>query len=219
MSEIFKKYDEVISLGYNCFAKKYIEENINNTAYMYFDYVGSSAWGILEIFKNNFSDLDQIEKIKIYTNNDKYVNTNMKYYIRHLHDNLDDPSKRSKTMDSLIKRADRLKELLASKKKIIFIRIEEPMYNRIIYNEFKKYYVHSEEYYLKKISEWLKLNTQLDFKIIYINNIKNLNSKYDDHNNILYIKDNNIESYDWNDVATQIKMLFDKNQHLLNLYL
>ena len=96
MTELLKKYDHIISLGCNCFVKKYIKTYVLDCETYLFDYTGSSIAGILELFKNDFKDLEKTQKIKIYKNNkstnninNKSINTNLQYYVRFFHEKLD----------------------------------------------------------------------------------------------------------------------------------
>lgn len=208
MSNILKNnYDEVVSLGFNCFPKRYISTYITKAPHKYFDYVGSSCWSILELLKNNFENLDCIEQMTVLKN--KNIHTNTKYYIRHMHDSFSGNVKEN-TLKSITNRSDRFKELLQTNKKVVFIRLQESIKNRIIYHEYKTYYEKSEEEYLKEISNWLKLHTSLFFKIIYLNDEKEY---YDDSTNILYVKDD-IEKYDWNNCSDLINIAIQKSIHI-----
>jgi hypothetical protein len=213
MTDILKKkYDEIVSIGFNCFPKKYISTRIANCANKYFDNVGTPCWAILELLKNDFSDLQCIEKIKI--NEKSNVYTNKKYYVRHLHDNFNMPNKIN-TMKSIENRAQRFRELLKTNKNVLFIRLEELMTDRIIYDEYVEFYKKSEDDYLIEISNWLKNNTALNFKFIYLNSNKKY---YDDIHKILYIQDN-VEKYEWSKCSGTINDIINKHTDDIIKYL
>ena len=81
---------ELISIGYNCFIKKFLNielliENKTN----FFDYIGSSMWGINELFENDFVDFtneQNYENIQIEKNKKCNYLTNTQYYLRFKHD-------------------------------------------------------------------------------------------------------------------------------------
>lgn len=215
MTDILKtNYDEVISLGFNCFPKRYIErQRIAQTAIKYFDHVGTPCWAILELLKNDFRNLCDVKPIKINSNSDNKIYTNTQYYVRHPHYNFEDCFK-DKTIESIKNRAQRFKDLLKTDKKVLFIRLEESMNNRIIYEEYSEFYKKTEGEYLTEISDWLKNNTKLKFKIIYLNNSKNY---YDDEHNILYIKDD-INTYEWSSSSSAINKIINEHREDLIKY-
>ena len=68
MDLLFNKYT-LISLGYNCNIKKYIDSIRLNNPTHFFDYIGTSMWGINELILHNFTDIFNINDfIKIRTN-------------------------------------------------------------------------------------------------------------------------------------------------------
>lgn len=212
MTDILKqKYDDVVSIGFNCFPKKYITTYIKNIAHKYFDYTGTPCWAVLELIRCDFSDLGCIEKMKI--NEKLKIHTNKKYYVRHLHDNFCEKIK-EKVMQSIESRAQRFRELLKTNKKVVFVRLQESMTDRIIYEEYAEFYKQPEEYYLIEISNWLKNNTALNFKIIYLNDNK---SGYDDVHNILYIKDD-INKYEWTTCSKSLNEIIEKNRDMIVKY-
>ena len=78
--------NKFLSLGNNCFIKKYLN-TIQPGETNFFDYIGSSQWSINELFLNDFANL---------FNKEDYVNTKVltdyecvthkHYYLRFLHD-------------------------------------------------------------------------------------------------------------------------------------
>jgi hypothetical protein len=237
----FSNY-KIISLGYNCFIKKYmIDIGISQETNL-FDYIGTSMWTINKLFENDFKDLfnlEEYEKIKILVNDSTYNNVvvNKRYYIRFMHDfkNPSLPSINSKfsvlknfnydIMDDVKikfksfketyeRRINRLKKLLIDEKKILFIRFEEPMNNRIIYDEYKKNFERSELNNIIDYSTMLKINyKKLEFKIIYLSNTHE--TKYLKENNIIILNIGKEIIDSWGNCTSGFKNIFDKNKSLL----
>jgi hypothetical protein len=86
MDYYIKNY-KIISLGYNCFPKKYtIEIGISQETNL-FDYIGTPMWSINKLFENNFVDflnINEFENIQVFTN--QKMITNKKYNIKFPHD-------------------------------------------------------------------------------------------------------------------------------------
>lgn len=213
MSEILRKYN-LVSIGYNCSCKKYINLHIESKAIQIFDYIGTSMWSIVDLLKNDFKDLMLMDKIenKLICDGDKPVTsyTNLEYYVRFLHDDLS-KEKYDKTLEKNLRRIDRFKEVLNSDKPVIFMRLEEPVKNRIKYDMYDEKFSKSEYEYLIEFSNWIKENKNIEFKIIYINNS---NTNYDAEHNILSIRDNT-NMYNWNNVNKRINDLMNKNKALI----
>jgi hypothetical protein len=84
---IFDKYI-LLSLGSNCNVKKYLDKIRPNNPTQFFDYIGTSMWGINELIANDFTDMFNINDFESIKTNIKYgdIITNKKYYLRFLHD-------------------------------------------------------------------------------------------------------------------------------------
>lgn len=214
MAKLLKKYDHVISLGCNCFVKKYTKIYVKDCETYLFDYTGSSIAGILEILKNDFVGLEKIQKIKIHNNNNnKPVNTNLQYYLRFLHEKIDNEREINKFLISLNNKITRFKNLLKSNKKVVFIRYEENYENRILYDEIKDYYVYPETHYLIQLSEWLTTNTNVNFKIIYLNSTI---QSYDEKNKIYNILINT-KNVDWYNCYNKINDVINENENFFKI--
>ncbi len=88
MNELFKNY-KVISLGYNCFIKKYMNDNNIKQETNLYDYIGVSMWSINELLLNDFSnlyDINDYKKYKIFTNDSYITIINERYYLRFPHE-------------------------------------------------------------------------------------------------------------------------------------
>jgi len=80
---------KIISLGYNCYVKKYMNDlNISQETNL-FDYIGVSMWSINELLLNDFKnlcDINEYKKYKILNNDFNEIIIHEKYYLRFLHD-------------------------------------------------------------------------------------------------------------------------------------
>jgi hypothetical protein len=86
MNEIKKKYT-CVSLGSNCFIKKYLS-TISNQETHFFDYIGAPMWAINEIVESDFvaNMYDQKDyDILVTKRNDKLV-VHKKYFLVFQHD-------------------------------------------------------------------------------------------------------------------------------------
>jgi hypothetical protein len=196
-------------------------------------------WAINKLFENNFTNLfneDEYENLKIMTDN-LYAITNKQYYLRCIHEfknntninlikfNID------KTIDQKIiddvklqfntfkeryeRRIIRLKDLLTKEKKILFIRLEEIMKDRIIYDEYKSYFEKSELDYIIDYSKMIQINyPNLDFKIIYISKIHD--NKYIIENNLIILNSKNVTIDNINNCTKGLKDLFRINKEFLD---
>ena len=215
----FNKYVKIVSLGSNCFPKKLIDNFFGKSMTMLFDYIGISMCGILLLINNSSSSsssssirvsddfikssYEYIQTIK----NGKYVVTNMKYYIRPIHDfdeldNLDKKSINDERMtifkETYTRRLERFNEFLnkskLKKKRILFIRFYENQIDRIMYPEIKDHYEHDEMYYLMRFRDLLTSEGYI-FDILYFtkkslmtNDNNTSNSTNDNSNNSIFIK-------------------------------
>jgi hypothetical protein len=230
---------KIISLGFNCFIKIFTNDSGIKQETNFFDYIGTSMWAINKLFENNFANLfneDDYENLKIQTDN-LIVITNKHYYFRFLHDfknntninlikfnidktidqNIIDDVKLqfNKFKEAYERRIIRLKDLLIKEKKILFIRLEETMHNRIIYDEYKSYFEKPELDYIIDYSKMIKINyPNLDFKIIYISKIHD--NKYMIENNLIILNSKNVAIDDWRKSSNGLKDLFRINKEFLD---
>ena len=54
MNKFMDKFDEVSSLGYNCYTKLYFNSRKMDKETQFFDYIGTSVWSIIELLENDF---------------------------------------------------------------------------------------------------------------------------------------------------------------------
>jgi len=206
-----ESFDQYLSLGSNCYIKKYLQLIKKTGETQYFDYTGTSVWSIIDLFNKNFKDMYNpklIEKIKIVTNKESMV-TNTKYYVRLLHDF--DHKKDTLTendikafVDKYQRRQKRLYEILMSKSKILFMRLEQDNKNRIFYDRYinKNVNVNDELTDLKTLSDLFKNKfPKLQFAILHIN--YNNNRVFDLDHNIVSVP-SNTTSLNWTWTTTDI---------------
>lgn len=213
MTELLKSYD-MVSLGATCSCKKYITIHIKKDMYQIFDYVGTSMWSIIELLKNDFAgllDKDKLVKMNIRSQNE-LVWTNVTYYVRFLHD-LMDAKHINKTIEKNERRIARFKSLINQNKPLILLRLEESQKNRIRYEQYNKYLDKTEHEYVVELSKWLKLNTKLKFRILYLGT---KDTHYDVVNNIIFIK-TNIDEHTWNNCNITMNNLINENKDVIEL--
>jgi hypothetical protein len=212
MEALLSKY-RVISLGYNCYCKGYIDEYLKACEYNIFDFLGTSVWSITDLLKNNFEGLlstDQIKKIVV-RSNEPPMFTNMRYYVRFTHDNFDDGDVDT-TIKKLCRRIERFNNQLKNNANtIIFLRLEEGMENRVMYEQYSEKNKASEYEQLVELSTYIKLNKNDNFKIIYFCSKP---TNYDRENNIICI---NVDTsiFFWQTCANKFHSIVNSNSDFI----
>lgn len=146
MNQIFKKFDNIISLGYNCYVKMYLKSERINCETHFFDYTGSSVWSIIDLLNNNFSGISDPETYKIIKFMDKgpneYVVLHPTYFIRFKHqfkkslsENVIDHQELSEFIETMKRRKDRFLNKFTNDESILFIRYEEDLTDRCYFSE------------------------------------------------------------------------------------
>lgn len=191
---------------------------------------------------SNLFNIKEYSEMKILNSDFETIKTNKRYYIRFKHEfkkikaknilpiNSKDINKLLLINKSIKKQTDiernfsdfkstyerrilRLKKILNEEKNILFIRLEESMENRIIYDEYKDNFKKTELEYIKDYSNIIKLQyPNLNFKIIYISKLNqtNLIKEYN-----LLILNTDIGTINWTNCVAKFKELFDINIELL----
>lgn len=191
---LFKKFDKVLSLGYNCDVKNLIYTNGVNQETNFFDDKGTSMWSICDLLKNDFSGLSEIENYGQMNIRERHrILVNKKYYIRFQHESylFNEHSNNNKHNNNLFdmfktleRRADRFKEHLTKYNKILFIRLEECNKGRIMYPEYKEKNNKEEYEYVLEFSRIIKKKYKnLNYFIIYISTKKY--KEYDEENKVI----------------------------------
>jgi hypothetical protein len=205
---------KILSLGYNCCIKRFVDVLSKKDETNFFDYIGSSMWAINELFQNDFQDMFNItdyENMEVLPGHN--VITHKKYYLRFLHD-LKTLNNFKKIKESYERRVIRFNNFLKDRNKLLFIRLEEPKQTRIIYEEYKDKFQKSELEYLKDFTNIIKTkNPKLDFKIIFIT--ETFETEYLKDFNILILKKDN-SSTNWDTCISLFKKLFEENKDLIH---
>jgi hypothetical protein len=210
MSNTLKKF-KVLSIGTNCFGRKYIEKYIEPRELHVFDRIGTTMWSIVQLVKNDFDgllDKNNFELTKIYEN-DVPIYVNQRYFAKFLHDDFSD-KKINETAETYKRRIDRFKQSLKSNKFIIFLRIQEWQVGQILNEECKKHNQKREYEYLEEFSEWAT-SQQIQFRIIYIGQIE---KKYDDKYKIICLNDK-ANQYVWETCEKSISKLLENNEEFI----
>jgi hypothetical protein len=232
MNLLFNDYT-ILSLGFNCNIKKYIDKIRPNSPTQFFDYIGTSMWGINELIRNNFSDIFNIDEFENMKTNIYYgeIATNKKYYLRFFHDLKNVENNNTKILnynnnihvckknnfdeckEKYERRSQRFIELLNSSNKILFIRLQENINNIIKHDMYKDKYKKSELEYTFELSNTLKnMYPKLEFIIITISNNQK-NEFYKDKNIIVLEQIENITNYETCDII--LEKLFDTNKNFI----
>ncbi len=190
MENFVTKYDEVISLGNNCYAKMYTERYLHISKETdFFDYIGSPMWSIVELFKNDFTNLykkEEYEMLQAWIDASASYVTNTRYNLKFRHDFVDYPIKETTFIhfkNKYERRKIRLMNKIRNLKKILFIRLEEQITNKNILEKFKDNYKDNEYEYIKEFIREIKgINPKLEVTVIY------LSPKFKNN----YIKEDNI---------------------------
>ena len=216
LKNLFEKY-EIISLGYSCLPKLFIDKIINKETY-FFDRIGSSTWSIIKLLESDFSTFLNKDNYyylnKVFKPHDnKFLIYNKEYYIRFIHDGdfLKTDDEWNNFKNKYTRRINRFNDLLKSEKNILFFYLEEnTLRYDSLYEEIKEYYPKNKRNYHIKQSK-LEQSRMLDivkiiktkynkhnFKIIYFSNFID-KTNYTD--NIIFIKTdchyNDIKWYRW----------------------
>lgn len=179
--KLFQNY-QLISLGYCCYPKCFIDMIIEKKQTLFFDWIASSTWSIIALLENNFYNV--VNRDNYYYWNEPFIPHspfhyiyNKEYYLRFIHDDnfLNTNEEWDNFKNKYIRRVERFNELLTSKHNLLFFYLEENIFRyNSLYPEIKKYYPKNiENYHI----EQSKLEQERMLEIVKI--IKN---KYHKHN-------------------------------------
>ena len=65
MDKLFEKFNVVMSLGYNCYTKLYLNSKKIEQETHFFDYIGTSVWTIIDLLNNDFEGVFDNENYEI----------------------------------------------------------------------------------------------------------------------------------------------------------
>lgn len=225
MKEITLGNYEYISLGWNCCIKRVIQEIFKvKKETQFFDYLGTPMWAINKLFENdfeNFGDLKFYETRQILSTFSN-LKIHKDYYIRPMHD-LDDkirnkPKNTKNFGETYLRRKNRLYDYLNSGKKIMFMRLEENMVDRKIYDEYKNFYSIKESEHLVKFSKIIKEKFCCEFYILFFTTEEN---RIDKNNNIIFINIP-IETFkrlNWTNCIQILYKILDENKDFIRDFL
>jgi hypothetical protein len=216
LQEIFKKYDKVLSLGSNCFIKSFLKFNNIDQETHFFDYIGSPMWGIINLFENDFLDVDNIEDYdNVQITPALKIFTNKKYYLRFKHvkniysnENSINIYEFNKLQESLKRKIQRIKDIFNSNNKILLLRMEQDNKDRIDYENYPQNNKEESGYIIQFTDMIKRKYPEISFNIIYITSKGELN--YDKNNNILTLKNTEIDM-NWNDCNEKLTKIFNQD--------
>lgn len=144
-------FEKHISLGYNCFIKKYFNSNKHlEDETQFFDYTGACMWTITELIQNKFENLfdkEKYKKLHINKVGDQFIITQIQYYLIFKHDFTQDylPNKKFQVSDDVFfnfkekytRRIARFYKTLETTSSILFYRFGENLSNRIIHKQYQ----------------------------------------------------------------------------------
>ena len=220
MDLIFKNYDKVLSIGSSCFVKSFLQSNNIQQETNFFDYIGSSMWGICDLIENNFEGLSNIEDYDLLHISDNLdIFSNKKYYLRLKHQNFIYQKNKinihafKNMCNTFERRAERFENLLRTMKRILFIRMEQDDSKRFLYDEYKDKNNGNELSYVISFAKILKEKYhELEFNILFIS--KSNDNLFDTDNNILILK-NKYEDMNWDDCNEKLNNICNYNLELI----
>jgi len=225
------KKNNLISLGTNCKIKMFLNLHIDQPTHL-FDWIGSPQWGINNLINDNYDLFNTSDycSLNIYNSIDPLtIFCNKKYYFKFIHDldnntiidkynlvynkhgDLIKVSKFLEFKEKYQRRIQRFIEMLNSNKSIVFLRLEELMANKIIYDNHKEFYAKPEIYYIKEFMNIIKNKyPNANFKLIFFSQT-NQTELID---NLLIINDD-LNVHDKNE-NEKLEMLINKNTDIIN---
>lgn len=194
---LLSKYDKILSIGSNCYTKKFMLSIGINQETDFFDYIGTPVWSITDLINNGFQNMfhyNDYKNLKIL--NDSYNITHIPYFLFFKHDFTQTHKKITQPLsfvqfnqfkDKYTRRASRFHQYLNNSSSILFIRYETNK-NYIIHDMYKDKYTKDELNQLRDFSIMLKEKyPNLTFNILFFySNVDE--SFYDNDYNILILK-------------------------------
>jgi hypothetical protein len=198
---ILGKY-HTISLGYNCYIKRFLDKHGKRGETNLFDWLGTSMWAINELFKQDFQGaFDPDKYVDMHITPGRWIPTHSDYYIRALHDKPQD------LQEKCLRRWERMHQLLnTTKAKVMFIRLEEDVEGRIRHHKYRQYNRYDELHYIGEFIEVIKNKyPTLNFTILFIS--WRCDSCYFKHRGIevIIVKFGGIRTLKWENCALQLQ--------------
>lgn len=229
IKELFSINNNLVSIGYNCFFKKFLMTKMMfKKETHFFDNIGTSMWAINELLLNDFDDFfnhEYYKNIQIKINNDTNFLSNIKYYIRFPHDL--EVSKFNNNynngyfinfINTYRRRKTRLYDFLTNCKKVIFLRLEEDNEERIFYPEYEEKFKKTEFENLIFFTEIIKKKFHnLNFVVIFIS--RTLETNIYNSNNIIVLNMGEYKVNNWKKSQDELENIFLLNYKYLEEFL
>lgn len=173
MDKLFEKFNVVMSLGYNCYTKLYLNSKKIEQETHFFDYIGTSVWTIIDLLNNDFEGVFDNENYEIMNvmkeGDDQYLVVNKKYFIRCKHefkksletkkfqkDMVIDDDELNDFIEKMKRRKVRFMNLLLNNDSLLLIRYEEDPTGRHDFKEYDEKYTISYMENLQILSDMFK---------------------------------------------------------------
>jgi hypothetical protein len=181
---LFPSFDTVISLGYNCFPKLYINRYVKSSETQIFDYLGTPVWALNKLIENKWEGLTDSTKFtphSFFDHKKNQILAHDNYHICFPHDvkqktDFDSPVFK----DKIQRRIQRFEETVRNSSRLLFIRLT-----------IDKYVKHDEaedtpEQALEKFVTLIKTTYECpSVTVIYINSEKD---GWNNDHTILFVK-------------------------------
>ncbi len=166
-----------ISLGFNCHVTVFIERLGDKDHRFYerqpFDWIGTPMWSITELISNSFADLCKRECIELrqrFVKQPSAFLTNTKYNVAFVHDYGKNPTsisteKWNEVQMKYDRRISRWNATLASRRPLLFIRLEESPLERVKYPDSTR--EQDEFHYVKVFSKQMQ-EKKVKFVVLYL---------------------------------------------------
>lgn len=189
MNKLIEKFDDVRSLGYNCYTKLYFNSLKIAQETHFFDYIGTSVWAIIDLLNNDFEGMFDESNYKIMNimkkGDDQFLVVNQKYFIRCKHEfkktldkNFDleilneyeiDKEELDDFIEKMKRRKERFMNMFSNNNNLLFIRYEEDPTGRYEFKQYDEKFTISYIDNLKILSDMFKkLNPEKKITILDI---------------------------------------------------
>ena len=218
------KYSYAVSRGSSCFSRRFIDVCKMSNEYLFFDWIGSSMWAINELMASRFHGLDNIndyQPVIIRPSDQKKIITHAEFYLRFLHDFSpymhargllpQDKKHAELIIEKYRRRAERFIDVLSSLKELLFIRIEEDVKDRIIYEKYAQK-PKDELQELFRFTALVKdLNPKLEFQVLFFSTSFETRQYIDER---IFVVGHQ-KKMDWKSCATELSSIVQENRAFL----
>jgi hypothetical protein len=135
-----------ISLGYHCFVRVFLQENVQATPRYPFDWAGTPMWAVCELMDSNFEGMNSREHLVVrrrFSDSTEEYLTHTKYNMVFLHDYGTNPrsitdATYTRVEDDYKRRIERWHTALSGKQHLVFFRVEMPNRPRVTYEGYAR---------------------------------------------------------------------------------